>query len=135
MKRSVSIAAALALVAPMLVAQPASAAELVNGSYQEAMRCAAINTLVLGAVQQDDESKMSPEDKATAKAAEDHAVGWLVQALQLNSKGEEAVKADFNKEVETVTKEVTEAKGDDGVEKAIGADLMHCIQREGELFK
>ncbi|WP_374527179.1 hypothetical protein [Novosphingobium sp.] len=135
MKRSLSIAAALALVAPMLVAQPVAAAELVNGSYQEALRCAAINTLVLSTVQNDDESKMSEEDKATAKAAEDHAVGWLVQALQLNSKGEDAVKADFGKEVDYVTDAVTNAKDSDALEKTIGSDLMHCIQRESELFK
>lgn len=134
MKRSLLRVCALAIAAPLLLAQPAMAAELVNGSYAEAMRCAAINTLVLGAVQQDDESKMSAEDKVTAKSAEEHAVGWLVQALQLNSKGEDAVKADFNKEVDTVTQAVTNAKDADALEKAIGGDLMHCIQRESELF-
>lgn len=134
MKRSLSLVSALAVALPLLASQPASAAELANGSYEEAIRCAAINTVVLSAIKQDDESKMSAEDKETAKAAEDHAVGWLVQALQLNPKGEDAVKADFSKDVDGVTDAVVNAKDSDALEKAIGADLMHCIQRESELF-
>lgn len=134
MKRTLSILTALTFIAPLLVTRPALAAELANGSYEEAIRCAALNTIVYGAVKQGDETKMSDEDKATAKAAEDHAVGWLVQALQLNGKGEDAVKADFGKDVDYVTNAVTNAPDSDALEKAIGADLMHCIQRESELF-
>lgn len=135
MKRFQFLRPALCLPALLLAAQPASAAELAAGTYQEAIRCAALNTIVYGAVKQADETKMSDDDKATAKAAQDHAIGWLTLAVGLNPKGEEATKADFGKDIDTIAGTITSAKDGGEIEQSIGADLKHCIAREGDLFK
>lgn len=135
MKRTLSIVSALALVAPLLAARPALAAELTVGSYEEAIRCAALNTIIYGAVKQTDEAKMSDDDKATAKATQEHAIGWLTVAVGLNPKGEEATKADYAKDIDTVAGMITSAKDGGEMEQSIGGDLKHCIGRESELFK
>lgn len=130
---AVSLGAAFVPLTPSIAA-PAQNGSLASATYDEAVHCAAIDSIVLGAMRPGDEATLSPADRATAKAVEDHAVGWLVMAITLNAKGEAATKADFGVAINALYEAIAQAKDSAALEQVISPGLRRCVERESELF-
>ena len=136
--RSILLAVGLGTAAP-LTAVPATAASTDAASsnaanYDEALRCAAIDSIVLGAMRPADETAASPADRASAKALEDRAVSWLMLAVNLNSADEAATKVDFGAAINALSDAIAQAPDSAALEQIISPGLQHCVQRESELF-
>lgn len=122
MKNVLAMIAATGLLA---VPQVTFAADPVEVTYEDAVKCAAVDTTLAIALTAD-ESKMSAEDKENADYLSSMADKWLAQASAANPGGEEATTNDIvTRSTDMFLALVDESNKD--AQAKIASDLASCM--------
>lgn len=111
-----------------VLAPPALAADPVEVTYDDAIECASLDTVLAGVLGA--EKDQSDEDKAQAKYYTDMAEKWLSQAVDAHPGGQDAAFADFDKAVEALSDRMVAAKSEDEVSAIIRPSIEKCSRLE-----
>lgn len=112
-------------LAVLFSAAPASGAPLQPGTYHEALRCAAIDTIFAAVMQADD----AADSKQKAEMLDGKTRKWLMVADALKSGTKEEMAADYAREANAASDKVMKQETAE-----IAQDLEHCMEREAVIF-
>lgn len=124
------LAAAIGAVLAGIFAPAAAAADPAPVTYDDAMECASLDTVLAGVLGGDDAK--SDADRKQAKHYSTMAEAWLQQASTMHPHGQDAAFADYDKAVEALSTRMLAATSTAEVESIIRPGVEKCRRLEEE---
>lgn len=103
-----------------------------DASYAEAIRCAAVTSVVAGILEA---GEPSPDDKQSSADFQKMAEYWLTSAVGANPKGQDAAFADFDKASTELTDQIVRARTADEVSAVLTHPLQVCATFDNPMRK
>lgn len=118
-------------LAVMLASMPVAAGAAEAG-YADAIRCAAVTSVVAGILEA---GEADAEDKTRAADFEKMAEYWLTSAVGANPGGQEAAFADFDKASKELTDKIVTAKTGEAVSEVLTGPMRACAAFDNPVRK
>lgn len=131
MKKLLSLIPALALLAVPQVAGAADTAGKVEVTYEDAIKCAAVDTTLAIALTSGETTTKEDQDRADTLSA--FADMWLNQASPANPGGKDATLAEISELSVGMFTKLADTENNPGFQDQFGADWSNCQELEAAI--